>query len=310
MILLLIRPFAAPATVTAEDVAQAWNESISRLGILPVFPPEEDLHVGDLWAVIASDAEGTPLLGKAVRLAHIDLRDLMHAAQQRQPRFPDTAARAAGDEFRRQPLIEVPPEEGATDAIRLTLAAFPGITIRHSRRIASASAPGWLSFGAARDELEEEEIRILLAETYGVSAAAAAGRLDEWCSAVSTRLLCTDAFARRTLALAVSKHVLEARDGRHTVPLQLRLVTRVFLMREIEQNRIRDSGADARAGAVAPNSTPGGASAGAALAEASFRQAGRTGITLRQVFERPVVFGFRAVTVALPPSSPPSEPEP
>src|ERR1043165_7793107 len=76
-LLVIVRPFARIADPEAEDVAVAWNRSIARLGILPVFPPEEDFHVGDVWAVIneAKGGELKPLLGKSVRLAHIDLRD-------------------------------------------------------------------------------------------------------------------------------------------------------------------------------------------------------------------------------------------
>ncbi|NKE48594.1 hypothetical protein HB662_27750 [Roseomonas frigidaquae] len=315
--LLVVRPFDAAPDPAVEDVAQAWNRSVGRLGVLPVFPPEEDLHVGDLWAFIASDASDTPLLGKAVRLAQLDLRDLLRAPRRR-PVFPDTVAREEGGEFRRQPrteLTDVPPP----DAIALTLTAFPGIVIRHSRRVGSTAAGILGAFGARREILEEEEIRIPVAETYGVHAAAAAGRFDEWCAAPETALLCTDAFARRTLAYAVSDRVLETREGRYVVPVHLRLVTRVFLMREIEHRRARDDGrgASARGGPAAPGTAPttdaGEAHLRASLdraagAEGAVWRADSAGISLRQVFQRPVVFGMRAVTFALPPSQPPAPP--
>jgi hypothetical protein len=305
----------------ADDVAGAWNESIARLGLLSVFPPEEDFHVGDVWAVIAEVDTATPLLGRAVRLAHIDLRDAVEAARNQQPVFADTAALEPAIGFRRQPRTEVA-KATAGDPITLTLTAFPGISIHHTRRRAGLLTRSVGGFGAVREELESEEIRIPVAETYGVSAAAGIGRLDAWCQAPETAFYCSDAFARRVLAFAVSDRVLAARDGRYVAKVQLQLVTRVFLTREIEHRRLRDASGSAvgRAGEAAkPADGPvaaGHAEAPAIAATdlalpdtpgATLRAARTDGseITLRQVFQRPVIFGFRAVTTLLPPSAPP-----
>lgn len=342
-IIAVVRPFAAQPEPRANDVAAAWNDSISRLGILPVFPPEEDLHVGDLWGVIAGDTDETPLLGKAVRLTHVDLRDLMLVDRKNQPIFPDTVAIVAGDPFRNQARNEVA-TFGLTDPISLTLTAFPGITIRHSRRATgSLLARSLGGIGAAREGFELEEIRIPVAETYGVDAPAAVGRLDAWCSAPASRLYCSDEFVRRVMAFAVSDRVMTVREERYVVQLQLQLVTRVFLTREIEQSRVRDdsTGATARAQlgrTAAASSTPVEAEPAAPPAEgqapetaeahgraalsardatnnaalnsrstsaaALLSRADGTEIAVRQIFQRPVVFGYRAVTVTLTPATP------
>ena len=68
----VVRPFKSIPDPGPEDVAAAWNTSIGRLGIQPLYPPTEDFGVGDVLAVVA-DSENVPLLGKAVRIAHIDL---------------------------------------------------------------------------------------------------------------------------------------------------------------------------------------------------------------------------------------------
>ena len=38
-----------------KNVVAEWNDVILRLGIEPVFPPEEDIYVGDVFAVITVD---------------------------------------------------------------------------------------------------------------------------------------------------------------------------------------------------------------------------------------------------------------
>src|SRR5689334_10928473 len=60
---------------TGDDVAKAWNDSIARLGIQPVYPPEEDLVVGDIWVSVAGAPQEIPVLGKSVRIGHVEVRD-------------------------------------------------------------------------------------------------------------------------------------------------------------------------------------------------------------------------------------------
>ena len=79
-----------------------WNKTIRRLGIEPVFPPEEDLAVGDLFAAVVEDDDedptiakekvgpSTPFLGKSVKLAHIDVRQDLEDAYAALPVFPES----------------------------------------------------------------------------------------------------------------------------------------------------------------------------------------------------------------------------
>src|SRR6516165_6782094 len=41
-----------PKPLEGHSVAMEWNESVQRIGINPVYPPQEDLHVGDIFADI------------------------------------------------------------------------------------------------------------------------------------------------------------------------------------------------------------------------------------------------------------------
>ena len=189
--------------VTAASVAASWNSSIAKLGITPVFPPEEDLHVGDVLAVIEDADEKQALLGKAVRIAHISLReDLKREASLKRPTFSTTAEIESGKKIRKQDNYEVTALD-AGDKIRLSLALFPGITINKTRISSSIAEKLGLNLGLSGGRSDVEEINIPVSETYGVAAGVAAARLDIWCKTPETRLYCSDEFVRRVMAFAV-----------------------------------------------------------------------------------------------------------
>jgi hypothetical protein len=345
----VVRPFKSIPDPGPEDVAAAWNTSIGRLGIQPLYPPTEDFGVGDVLAVVA-DSENVPLLGKAVRIAHIDLRDLILASTV-EPVFADTADLAAGASFRKQDRTEV-----ATDSkdrrITLALSAFPGITISHVTQSAAAAGNATGLFSSARNGNQVEEIQIKGAETYGVSTIEAIVKFNNWCRDEKTKAYCDDSFVRQALAFAVSDRVLATRkadstkatsaytEGAKDTPsttapttgpkeyaarLQLQLVTRVYLTREIEQRRMNEAAAGAAVQALAdpsqaksdPAAKPDDQSASAIEAiNRNLAASGATGakiaivrsdgvnISLQETFQRPIAFGFRAVTISLTPSAP------
>jgi hypothetical protein len=305
-IIVLVDPFSALPEPVVDDIALGWNTSLSRLGILPVFPPVEDFHVGDLLVMVTEGDEEAPLLRKAVRLAHIDLRDAVLAERTGQPVFPDTVMPEAARNIRIQPSAEVAKAEPA-DPISLTLTAFPGISIRHGRHTKGSFGARLFGFSASREALDSEEIRIPVAETYGVNAASAIARLAAWCEEPDTQVNCTDDFARRVMAFTVSDQVLATRNGQYVFRLQLCLVTRVFLMREIEYRNLRQGSADASASAEAPSTS---SSAGSVSGGGDISRERKTDVTLRQVFQRPLTFGFRGVNVALAPAIPSEEHSP
>lgn len=343
----VVDPFGKRPDPQAQDVAAAWSSSIEKLGILAIYPPEEDFHVGDIWAVVANKDyrdykdkkdpkdSSSPLLGRAVRLDHIDLRaEILDGIRNRTATFADTAAIKPEEKFRKQDANEIGVAANSDPKISLTLAAFPGITISHSVRAASALSGGFAGFGAARQDQENEVIRIPVAETYGAPAAVAYDRLALWCDDPKTKFRCTDTYARSLLAFAVDPGVRTVRDGEYTNPLQLRLITRVFLTREIEHQRRQTSARGASgntAGQPRDNTTPTTAPDDSnvpakinndadAVARTATVPAGPQGgsgslsrgdgldIEIKETFQRPVAFGYRAITFDLPLAKPPAKP--
>lgn len=316
--------FREEGPVTAASVAASWNSSIAKLGITPVFPPEEDLHVGDVWAVVEDADENQAILGKAVRIAHINLReDLKREAGLKRPTFSATAELEDGKRIRRQNYYEIEAAE-PNEKIKLSLALFPGITITKSTQAAGILDRIGLNLGIASGRVDAESIKIPVSETYGIAAGTAAARLDLWCKHPTTELYCRDEFLRRVMAFAVSDGVLATKDGAYVAKIQLRLVNRVFMTREIEHRRARDVSLSGSARASGPSAEPpAGSSDPSALAEArikalesrvsallsggagaTYARADGNELAMNQILERPVVFGFRAVTTSVKPSAP------
>jgi hypothetical protein len=334
-ILAVVKPFANPPDPEADDIATAWNESIQRLGIFPVYPPAEDIYVGDVWAIISQvfpeattqqaenelKVQRSTLLGKSVRIGYIDLRSQMVDANKGHPVFDTTTEPKLG--YRPQTPFELPvTDTDAVNRIRLSLAAFPGVTITHKTKLAASTAWAVGEVTAARGDDRLEEIRIPVAETYGVPTAAAFYKLDQWCADPKTKILCSDEYVRRIMAYAVSNKVLATNNNSYTTQIELRLITRVYLMREIVHRRLSGIASDTKAQVGKPadegsardaaeRSTDTGATprdaanvAVASGAKISAVRADGVDIFLNEVFQRPLVFGFRAITIDLTPSQP------
>jgi hypothetical protein len=302
---LALRPGGAATDPTGDDVAKAWNDSIARLGIQPVYPPEEDLVVGDIWVSVAGAPQDIPLLGKGSRIAHIDVRKDIVASNRNQPIFGETVPVAKDGEFRHLDRKET--TVAADGQIALSLAAFPGITISHTSKAKGLLRTGVGLLGAGRDDQQVEEIRIPVAETYGISSPVGFDYLDTWCNAEATKDYCTDEAARKIIEFVVGPAVLaKLKDGRYACQLQISLITRVFLTREIKQRRLIAGSGQVGVNAPTPEaSADASATATAGTAPTlSADRSDRVESEIRQVFQRPVAFGFRAVNFALTPAAP------
>jgi hypothetical protein len=225
--------------IQRDTVAADWNDAVHKLNIEPIYPPQEDVYVGDIYATISG---GDPnFLGRSMKLWHLNLNEAIQRAYQDLPVFPTTAP--------------VPEKEGQvwqqetadflfSPAQRksLSLVAFPSFTVRHSRSASAVAGSGiWNSlFGASRDSDETEELRFPRAETYGINATAATAALISFCEAELSEPICSDTGVRQMLSMVVGEDIWkQATDsrgkptGRYAISVELVLISQVYLTRSI-----------------------------------------------------------------------------
>jgi hypothetical protein len=315
------------------QVIEEWNATISKLGIDPVFPPEEDVAVGDIYAVL-DDREGqqssrTALALRSIRLDHKDLTKDIEQAQREAYLFPVTPPRS---DDQSKPWNQTPNDTGIMTRpdkrTTLPIAAFPGFTIRQQRDVRGGLL-GWLSttFGFQSDR--GVELSIPVAETYGIPSFIAVGELEQFCADKDYPNRCTDQTLRRHLAFVTPRAFelkaanidvvtntspvpenkskdpkLQAPSAdRYRYPLEVVLVNRVYLARYIDQS-VKDS----RAAATRIGSTKQTDRLTARAAEGTDQRAAEDkdngaaltfskeeGQGIKQTFLRPIVIGYRAV---------------
>ena len=228
-------------TADVVNLEDEWANTIRKIGIEPVFPPEEDLTVGDVLAVVVKDtkpdAEGdakitaqTPLPKRAIRLAHVDVRKALTESYGLLPVFvappssllppikpasgDNTAAKEAADD--KTPAAKQAAEVkttlpgvmrnfmAETNQGDLPRAAFPKLKIQGSANASGglgASVGGFFGYGT--DNRGLEELFLTEVRTYGLPSSDAANLLTEFCTAEKTKHACSDIAARRQLVRTV-----------------------------------------------------------------------------------------------------------
>lgn len=306
-----------------KTVAQQWNEAISRLGIEPIYPPQEDIAVGDVFVLITEDAltdvAKEPLAGRAFKLWHLDLTQKLeqtYADMYKFPETPDPPEVGKPWKFSSSSTSVFKPGSPRGD---LPLVLFPGFTIASTRNAnLSANAPEWFGgiFGGSAASETTTEVRISAAESYGLPGLVAEAELIKFCEDAVLKVQCTQAEARKQMSIVVGGKIFEQVEDSKTKKLKPRysveiaLVSRIFLTRSM-YTTIRRTGSgsasassnDVKAGSTtAPGS---GQSVDAAKPESatpnvpgvtSSLQFGNSSvISTVDTLQRPVAFGYRSV---------------
>jgi len=248
-----------PAADADTSLEAQWDSTIRRLGIgiEPVYPPQEDLAVGDVFATVVADDEqfptegrrvvsSTPFLGKSVKLGHVDISKQLDEAYAAIPLFSETVA--SGEDASQHngggsgATAFDPDGVFGKYAVRKALprAAFPGLTIVHSGSASAgitAGSRGWFDFGASHEASQKLVLGVV--ETYGLDAVTADAALAAYCKAPTTQQVCTEPMARKHLRSLLGDHVLDqfydltTKKYRYSVTVRLIMVSRVYLAREI-----------------------------------------------------------------------------
>ena len=224
------------------SIEENWNRTIKGLGVSPIFPPEEDLVVGDVLAVVVADVDldshvqtntvaKRAFVNRTVKLAHVDISQALDAAYQNLPVFPATVGTV------------LPLRSGVarafSDAVllgNLPRAAFPRLKIQGVSNAAAgvtADGSGSASYGAGSQQVEEFELSDVRA--YGLPSVIALQLFDAFCAKPETADVCQEATARKHLQRVVGDHInqrfVDDRSGdyRYALEVEIVMVYRVYL---------------------------------------------------------------------------------
>lgn len=303
IVVVYTRPFSKEHTDIESDMAKAWNTTIQKLGLQPLYPPQENFNVGDIWIVASSVAsskgqdataiDANTLQQHAVRVGHVDLTESIR----NNVFVPPLSSTAVADDGTGKTEL-FPAATSSDGSVHLTMLSYPGLHIS-SKAGASASFLGGL-FSSSRQEDQIQDIAIPVAETYGAMPLDAMGALYAWCASEDNKPYCEDEDARNYFAYAVNPAVLAINDQKYSVRLDLIIVDRVYMTRQLDITSIGNITKDVKQGADKDTGKQYGEPASATALSKGLESS----LTLKEKFPRPVVFGFRSVGFGLAPSDP------
>lgn len=230
------------------DVARAWNTSIERLGIRPLYPPREDFHVGDVMAVISLrhpqdeaslSLAQRALINKAIRIGHVDLSGRLREVADQRPRYaasPPPAPPAASGGGR----VEPPPVQKDTvtwaggRTVDLSAMLFPAVVITVERGFSLSGL--WAAVTGRAALSRNEIITIVKPRTYGIAAQDGVGYLFQHCfGEAADNPNCAREQLRYILSLNFGPSVCDRfSNGDPVFDISIMLVTEAFLSQDIQ----------------------------------------------------------------------------
>jgi len=237
-----------------EKVARDWCETIRASQVMPVYPPHEDLQVGDVFLVQATmsqeeedwkDRGYLPLPRQVTRLHQLDFDTFYQPAYWEGTYQP-------GDTGHERPVpgvVERDPKTGRFTNVRAPRAAFPSyhVEVDLGAGLTAALPIKGFMVGLGMLHAESGTASVLLSDayTYGLPEEEILGRLAEWAEN-----------NQPALAQIYEAQAKEERWNWTTLRCEperayLRVITRVFLVSKIDVSITAD-----RAGALGVDVKP------------------------------------------------------
>ncbi|EJB01768.1 hypothetical protein Rleg9DRAFT_0512 [Rhizobium leguminosarum bv. trifolii WSM597] len=227
-----------------DSVPKSWNTAIERLGITPLYPPQEDAFVGDVllavtpsklkFSNLSSDLQVEAITGRSVRVGHINLTKFMKRPDDTRY-FGDSVRDANGSLALAQPTREVDSDPLNDGKILLSNILFPAITLEHEANVSGV----WKAFGMGASSASAEKIVLSHVQTYGADAYSATALLAKYCADPSTLGFCFEKSARAQLSYIMGDDVLrtattvEGKPG-YVFEVRIFVIYRLYLARGLQ----------------------------------------------------------------------------
>ncbi|MDI3560178.1 hypothetical protein [Bradyrhizobium sp. Arg816] len=241
-----------------KDIEVAWGDAIGQFKIEPVFPPEEDVAVGDVLAYVVDDKirdpksidKRTPSVKRSVKIAHVDVKEELEKTYAELAAFPAAPLRPPVNERPGAIQDQSPRSVGRLFAKGLVLESdLPRAAFARLKGSFSATAGGALmangqaqaSYGGSSQGTEE--FKLSEVSTYGMPSSRALRKLHEYCKKDGMKDDCSEATYRQYLWPILGdriyvKNLDQSGKDVYAVDIRLVIVNRVYLARSIVHRRL------------------------------------------------------------------------
>lgn len=229
------------------EVTRNWSCKLREMQINPIFPPREDLHVGDMfWLEKVADSDASGYCKRSVEfmpippyVAYIDVTTEVSNHYKSRPNFPKTST-SQGTVTIGPSGVVVTPGNQVTDstsasddvfkngnATRTRIVGFPDFMSVHVSKFALGAIVPIQSvlspIGIGREDIRNASISIPVAESYSVPTGIFATKLSD--DAIKTKICHAVAFLYPTIS-----------RGAQVASGQFHIVNEVFYTRAIDVN--------------------------------------------------------------------------
>jgi hypothetical protein len=322
----------------SQSVEQKWNAAIRDLGVEPVYPPEEDIEVGDVFAIVSYDSlpengvVDSPIANHAIRLWRMDLSKDIEQNYKNTYVFgskvssPDALAHGPETSDATAPKSEADGSESVFKLVdhraTLPIVTFPKFVISNNRSSGTRDFSDLFGFKSQSQSGVKTEVFIRNTQTYGVPYLVAQRALISFCKDLFPPM-CTESAVRKVLSTRIGEQIYDrgidkrTKNQEYRMTVELGLINRVFLTQKIETNLSRNQGfrfAGGRQvpGTAAPQSEKGASSNSTPAEAVDGNDGGQFGTAEDQsglavafdgsILDKPVVFGFESVRYSPTPS--------
>lgn len=229
-----------------------WIEAVERLGIAPLYPPQENFRVGDVYLTLTLNPNVSlsavereklaPLNYVSLKLGHADVSE----AIRRIPEHPMIKRQVQDESF----ALAV----SASDDIQVARVMFPTVVSRQA-----IDAQNTLGFGAYVNARRNDRVEIANAWTYGINPVDALTLLYEFCQKPEMAFYCTDLGARALLGYGIgSRFNTQQSSGENIFDVSILIVSQVYFTTSFNLSLALGSSADAqqRSDHMQPEATP------------------------------------------------------
>jgi hypothetical protein len=250
---------------STQSVEAKWNAAIRDLGVEPVYPPEEDIEVGDVFAIVSYDSipengvVDSAIANHAVRLWRMDLsKDIDNNYKDVYIFGP--SGRSTINTLLSAPNVSTVSASDTSESsdgksifklndyrINLPLATFPKFVISKNRAAETRDILEYIGFRSASQSESKTEVSIKNTQTYGIPYLVAQRALVSFCDDLFPPM-CEESAVRRVLSTRIGGQIYDigidkkTRKPKYRMTVELGLINRVFLTQKIETNLVRNQG--------------------------------------------------------------------